>query len=255
MQILISNDDGVHARGIDVLAKKISQTFGIVVIAPDRDCSAASHSLTLDNPIRLTELNNGYISVKGTPTDCVHMAITGYLKTKPDMVVAGINNGANLGDDVLYSGTVAAAIEGRALGFPAIAISLVSQKGEFVHYETAAEIGYQIILRIQKAPLPTDTILNINVPDLPLSEIKGIEVTRLGCRHSSENMVKLKDPRGQEIYWVGEPTPEQDAGPGTDFYAIKKQFISITPLKIDLTDYSALDNLSQWVKNGNLVSH
>ncbi len=245
MRILISNDDGVYAPGLGVLADVVSEIADITVVAPDRDRSGVSNSLTLNRPIRLTKMPNGFISVDGTPTDCVHVAITGYLDYEPDMVIAGINSGANLGDDVLYSGTVAAATEGRFLGFPAIAVSLAGEEQLF--YQTAASVVRGLIQQLQKHPLPADTILNINVPDIPYAELKGHQVTRLGERHRAKPAIKTQDPRGRTVYWVGPAGLEQDAGPGTDFYAVSHGYVSITPLQIDLTRYNVLENLTEWV--------
>ncbi|MDH5190377.1 MAG: 5'/3'-nucleotidase SurE [Gammaproteobacteria bacterium] len=249
MKILISNDDGYQAPGIVCLADALSSIADITVVAPDRNRSGASNSLTLDNPIRAVYTENGVISVDGTPTDCVHLAITGLLKEEPDMVVSGINAGANLGDDVLYSGTVAAAMEGRFLGLPAIAVSMVGDSIE--HYETAARVIVDVVQRLHHEPLPADTILNINVPDIPWEQIQGLEVTRLGHRHKSEPVIKMEDPRGRDIYWVGPPGGEQDAGPGTDFHAVNNNKVSITPIQIDLTCYKAIDQVSEWVKGMN----
>lgn len=249
MKILISNDDGYQAPGILCLADALSSIADITVVAPDRNRSGASNSLTLDNPIRAVHTESGVISVDGTPTDCVHLAITGLLDEEPDMVVSGINAGANLGDDVLYSGTVAAAMEGRFLGLPAIAISMIGENIE--NYETAARVIVDVVQRLHHEPLPADTILNINVPDLPWEQIKGQEVTRLGHRHKSEPVIKMEDPRGRDIYWVGPPGGEQDAGAGTDFHAINNNKVSITPIQIDLTCYKAIDQVSDWVKGIN----
>lgn len=245
MNILISNDDGILAPGINTLAATLKQIADITVVAPDRDRSAASNSLTLSRPIRVQEQEKGRIAVEGTPTDCVHLAITGLFEKRPDMVVSGINDGANLGDDVLYSGTVAAAMEGRYLGLPAIAVSLVGHEGK--HYNTAALVAKNLVLRIQNHPLPANTILNVNVPDIPITDIAGYEVTRLGSRHGAEPVIKQKDPRGKTIYWIGPPGPEQDAGVGTDFYAIRKNFVSITPLHLDLTHYDSFANIAGWM--------
>jgi len=246
MRILISNDDGYRARGLDCLSQTLVALADITVVVPDRDRSGASNSLTLDNPLRATVLENGFIRVNGTPTDCVHLAITGLLDDEPDMVVAGINAGANLGDDVLYSGTVAAAMEGRFLGYPAMAVSLAGKSLQ--HYETAAKVVVQLLDRLQKEPLSSDLILNVNVPDVPLSELKGFEITRLGHRHKAEPVVNMKDPRGKNIYWVGPAGAEQDAGMGTDFNAIKRSCVSITPLQVDLTRHSSIDLMSQWLE-------
>lgn len=249
MRILISNDDGYLAPGIRVLAETLKQIAQITVVAPERDRSGASNSLTLENPIRARTMDNGYISVDGTPTDCVHLAITGLLDEEPDMVVSGINSGANMGDDVLYSGTVAAAMEGRFLGLPAIAVSLVSH-GAAKHYTTAARVVLEILQKLQSHPLSGDTILNINVPDIPYEELSGMEITRLGHRHKSEPVIRSTDPRGRPIYWVGPAGAEQDAGPGTDFHAVKNGIVSITPIHTDLTRYSVLDNLREWLGEG-----
>ncbi len=245
MQILVSNDDGVHAPGIKCLAQSLADLGTIHVVAPDRDRSAASHSLTLEQPLRVLELDNGFVQINGTPTDCVHLAITGWLQQRPDMVVSGINAGANLGDDVLYSGTVAAAIEGRSLGYPTVAISLVNE-GEVNHYETAGFYAKQIVQHLTKNPLSKDIILNVNVPNLPIEDIKGIKVTRLGSRHMSEKMVPSFDPRGKTIYWVGPAGGGQDAGEGTDFHAISEGYVSVTPLKTDLTAKEQLSSVSEW---------
>jgi 5'-nucleotidase len=245
MNILISNDDGCQAAGIRVLAEALAGMASIHVVAPDRDRSGASNSLTLDSPIRVHQTAHGYSCVDGTPTDCVHLAITGLLEQEPDMVVAGINAGANLGDDVLYSGTVAAAMEGRFLGYPAIAVSLVSEQPS--HYATAARVTLQLVKRVMAGALPADTILNVNVPDIPWDELNGFQATRLGHRHKSEPVIRTDDPRGRPIYWVGPAGPEQDAGPGTDFYAIRTGYVSVTPLDVDLTRYDAIDGLASWL--------
>lgn len=249
MKILISNDDGVHAPGIRALANELASIGEIVVVAPDRNRSGASNSLTLTMPLRIKQMDNGYYSVEGTPTDCVHLALTGFIDPLADIVVSGINDGANLGDDILYSGTVAAAMEGRFLGLPAIAFSLVGEKIQ--HYDTAATIARQLVLKIKSSVLPSQTILNVNIPDLPLDKIRGMEVTRLGKRHVAEPVVKEYDPRGRPIYWVGPPGVEADAGPGTDFYAISQNCISITPLQLDMTHYKVFDQLADWVNEMN----
>jgi 5'-nucleotidase len=246
MRILISNDDGVHAPGLSFLANSLSKIADITVVAPDRNRSGVSNSLTLEHPLRVVTAANGFFSVNGTPTDCVHLAVTGLLKETPDMVVSGINEGSNLSDDVLYSGTVAAATEGRFLGLPSVAISLSGPRCE--HYDTAAQIAKLLVERLRKTPLTFDTILNVNVPDLPFSELRGIQVTRLGTRHIAEPTIKGTDPRGRKIYWVGQPGPEQDAGPGTDFYAVNSGYVSITPLHLDLTHHKMLEELSGWTQ-------
>jgi 5'-nucleotidase len=247
MNILLSNDDGYQAAGLQALASALADMAFIHVVAPERDRSGASNSLTLDNPLRAQTGSNGFIFVDGTPTDCVHLAITGLLEQEPDMVVAGINAGANMGDDVLYSGTVAAAMEGRFLGFPAIAVSLATAGGRPTHYETAARITVDLVNRVMAGALPADTILNVNVPDVPWDEINGIQATRLGHRHKSEPVVEEKDPRGRTVYWVGPAGLEQDAGPGTDFHAVRSGCVSVTPLDVDLTRYDAIDGLASWL--------
>ncbi|WP_431419704.1 5'/3'-nucleotidase SurE [Aeromonas dhakensis] len=244
MRILVSNDDGVHAEGIRALSEALAACGEVIVVAPDRNRSGASHSLTLEVPLRVTRIaETGYHAVKGTPTDCVHLAVNELVRPEPDMVVAGINHGANLGDDVIYSGTVAAATEGRHLGFPSLAISLVGK----THFATAAHYAALLVKGMMVHPLPTDQILNVNVPDLPLDQIKGIRVTRLGNRHRAESVICTEDPRGQPIYWIGPPGSQQDAGEGTDFAAIEQGYVSITPLTIDMTAYSSLAGLGAWL--------
>jgi len=247
VQILISNDDGYLAPGIQILAQALGAIADVTVVAPDRNRSASSHSLTLTRPLRVTDHKNGFLSVDGTPSDCVHLAITGLMKDKsPDMVISGINDGANMGDDVLYSGTVAAATEGRFLGFPAIAVSMGAFNPK--HFESAGIAVVKLVESLKNKPLKYDTILNVNVPDLPWDEIKGFKATRLGNRHKSEDVIIEQDPRGVDIYWVGPPGPEQDSGEGTDFYAVRSGFVSVTPLQIDLTRYESLDELSGWLE-------
>jgi 5'-nucleotidase len=248
MDLLISNDDGIEAIGIRVLAESMRGLGAVTIVAPDKNCSGASNSLTLDSPIRIKEMDAGVFRVSGTPTDCVHVALTGLLDDDPDIVVSGINAGANLGDDVIYSGTVAAAMEGRFLGYPAVALSLVlNDNTERHHFETAGEAAVRIVRLLQRDPLPADTILNINVPDCPWPEISGFEVTRLGHRHRAEPVVKTVDPRGRDMYWIGPAGAEQDAGPGTDFDAIRRRYISVTPIHVDLTRYQALDQVAGWL--------
>lgn len=245
MHILLSNDDGYLAYGLSVLAEALSEQAEISVVAPDKNRSAASNSLTLEMPLRAQQAHNGFIKVDGTPTDCVHLALTGLLDKEPDMVFAGINHGSNLGDDVLYSGTVAAASEGRFLGLPAIAISLASNRPE--HFETAGHVAKTLLTQLLDNPLPKDTILNVNVPDIAIDKLKGYQATRLGQRHKAEPVIEAADPRGNRIYWVGPPGAEQDAGPGTDFFAINSGYVSVTPLQLDLTRYDAVDNLTAWL--------
>ncbi|WP_409420870.1 5'/3'-nucleotidase SurE [Pseudaeromonas sp. ZJS20] len=243
MKILLSNDDGVNALGIRCLHEALSALGQVILVAPDRNRSGASHSLTLETPLRLEQLPNGFYSVRGTPTDCVHLAVN-ELVPDADIVVAGINHGANLGDDVIYSGTVAAATEGRHLGLPAMAVSLVGE----THFTSAAHYAALLLSRLQSSPLPSDQILNVNVPDLPLAQIKGIRVTRLGNRHRAEAVISQRDPRGKPIYWIGPPGPMQDAGEGTDFAAIEAGYVSITPLHVDMTAYANLPELGRWVE-------
>jgi len=246
MHIIISNDDGYEAAGINALAEGLKDLAQLTVVAPDRDRSGASNSLTLEYPIRATEMPNGFIRVDGTPTDCVHLAITGLIKNEADMVVSGINAGANLGDDVLYSGTVAAAMEGRFLGLPSLAISLVGPN--YQHFDTAVKVVRILIESIHLSELPIDTLLNVNVPDLPWDKIAGLQATRLGHRHKAEPIIKSKDPRGRVIYWVGPPGKEKDEGEGTDFYAVKHHYVSISPIKVDLTHHETVSKVTSWLE-------
>lgn len=244
MRFLLSNDDGWQAPGLQTLFSVFETEGEVTLVAPDRNRSGASNSLTLDRPLRIHQVQNNMYSVDGTPTDCVHVAVTGLLEDEPDMVISGINSGANMGDDVLYSGTVAAAMEGRFLGLPAIALSSAAPNPQ--HYDAAAQVGLNIVRRVLSHPLPNDTILNVNIPDCPLDEITGYEVTRLGNRHRSEAVIKADDPRGKPIYWIGAAGGESDAGPGTDFYAVNNYRVSITPIQTDLTRYATMDDLSAW---------
>lgn len=246
MRILVSNDDGYRSAGIRALSKAISEFGEVIIVAPEMNRSGASNSLTLDAPLRVVEADTGVFFVNGTPTDCVHLAITGLMDPDPDMVVSGINDGANLGDDVLYSGTVAAAMEGRCLGLPAIAFSLVT-RGEPRHIDMAARVARDIVRRLVEHPLPQDSILNINIPDIPYEELKGMQVTRLGNRHRAEPVIRSQDPRGRDIFWVGPAGSEQDAGPGTDFHAIASGYVSITPIQVDLTRHTQLDSVRGWL--------
>lgn len=246
MRILVSNDDGYLATGINTLAKALAEIAEIVVVAPDRNHSGASNSLTLHTPLRIHEVETGRYFVNGTPSDCVHLALSGFLEFDPDIVVSGINHGANLGDDVIYSGTVAAAMEGRYLGFPAIAVSLVGQ--HVTHFETAARVTCDLIERLQRNPLPADVILNVNVPDRPYEELTGVVATRLGFRHRSEPLVRSRDPYGRTIFWIGPAGAGQDAGPGTDFEALENGAVAVTPLKVDLTRHEAVPRIADWLK-------
>ncbi|HBR97268.1 MAG TPA: 5'/3'-nucleotidase SurE [Gammaproteobacteria bacterium] len=245
MRILVANDDGYLSEGISALAQALARIAEVNVVAPDRNCSAASHSLTLRMPLRTAVHANGFTSVEGTPTDCVHLAVNGMLGELPDMVVSGINDGPNMGDDVLYSGTVAAAIEGRFLGLPAIAVSMASPQPQ--HYATAGRVIADLVSHLQEYPIDENSILNVNVPDLPYEAIQGMQGTRLGSRHKSESVIEQRDPRGQPIYWLGPAGPEADAGPGTDFYAVKNGFVSVTPLQIDLTRHDAIADVNKWL--------
>ena len=245
MHILISNDDGYFAPGLEVLAKALSVFAKVTVVAPERDRSGSSNSLTLDRPLAVRRAGSGFFYVNGTPTDCVHLAVTGLLDTLPDMVISGVNHGANMGDDTIYSGTVAAATEGFLLGIPSVAVSLVSTGRDL--YETAANVVADIAQRHIKSPLGQPVLLNINVPDLPLNELRGIEVTRLGKRHKAEPVVKSATPRGETVYWVGAAGAAQDSGEGTDFHAISRNAVSVTPLQIDLTRYQQMQAVQKWL--------
>ncbi len=245
MKILVSNDDGYLATGINTLAEALAEVGEVVVVAPDRNHSGASNSLTLHSPLRIHKVRDNCYCVNGTPSDSVHLALSGYLDFEPDIVVSGINHGANLGDDVIYSGTVAAAMEGRFLGFPAVALSMVGPRA--THFATAAQIACELVKRLERETLAPDTILNVNVPDLPYSELAGVQSTRLGFRHRSEPLIKSRDPHGRTIYWIGPAGDGQDAGPGTDFEAIEQGYVSVTPLKVDLTRHDAVGPLQDWL--------
>ena len=246
MKILISNDDGYRSEGIAALLRTVRRRADVRVVAPDRNRSGASNSLSLENPLRVQKIDDTVWCVNGTPSDCVHLALTGLFDdSPPDMVISGINHGANLGDDTIYSGTVAAAMEGRFLGWPAIAVSLAGHNAR--HFETAAAVVDQLLDRLEHQPLPADTILNVNVPDIELAAVTGIEATRLGFRHRSEPVHRVRDPAGREIFWIGSAGAGQDAGPGTDFHAIENGAVSVTPLTIDLTNHTQVDALDQWL--------
>lgn len=245
MYILLSNDDGYFAPGLNVLAEHISKIADIVVVAPERDRSGASNSLTLDRPLSMRQSSNGFYYVNGTPTDCVHLAVTGLLDQLPDMIISGINDGANMGDDTIYSGTVAAAMEGFLLGIPSFAVSMSQHNA--THFETAARVMIDIIDRYKNKPLPPPMLLNINVPDLPYAQIQGQVVTRLGKRHKAEPVIQSTSPRGEKLYWVGPAGAAQDAGEGTDFHAVSNKMVSMTPLQADLTHYNQLEMLKNWI--------
>jgi len=246
MHILLSNDDGYFAPGLAVLAQALGSIAKVTVVAPERDRSGASNSLTLDRPLFLRKSSAGFFYVNGTPTDCVHLAVTGMLEQLPDMVVSGINHGANMGDDTIYSGTVAAATEGFLLGIPAIAVSLAGTS--MGHYTTAGEITLELVQRYRNQPFSQPMLLNVNVPDLPYAELQGIEITRLGKRHKAEPVMKTESPRGETVYWVGAAGGAQDAGPGTDFHAVANRRASVTPLQVDLTHFDKLDAMKQWIR-------
>ena len=245
MRILISNDDGYQADGIIQLAKSLGEIAEVIVVAPSENKSAASSSLTIGKPLKPIQIEKNVYAIDATPSDCVHLALCGFIKESIDLVVTGINFGANLGDDVIYSGTVAGAIEGRFLGLPSIAMSLASW--ECKHFDTAGEIAKLLVAQINKAPLANNTIINVNVPDIPMTEIKGIKSTRLGNRHKSEPSIQdLKNP---SLYWIGENGKEADNGEGTDFHAVSNNFVSVTPLQIDLTKYPELKQVSEWLED------
>ena len=251
MKILLSNDDGYRAEGLRALSDALSPLAETTIVAPDRNRSGASNSLTLDVPLRVLPFGERkFLVANGTPTDCVHLAVSGLFENEPDfdMVVSGVNDGPNLGDDVLYSGTVAAAIEGRFLGLPAIAVSLVITQNSGHHFATAARVAAELVMRIQRTPLHQATILNVNVPDVPYEALKGYEATRLGFRHRSERIVRMADPRGRPVYWVGPSGAGQDAGPGTDFHAVANNYVSVTPLQIDLTRHAMLEDIRGWLQ-------
>jgi 5'-nucleotidase len=248
MHVLVSNDDGVDAPGIRHLSEALRAAgHRVTVMAPDRDRSGASNSLTLDQPIRASRRDEHTWSVAGTPTDCVHLALAGMLEADPDIVFSGINNSSNLGDDVIYSGTVAAAMEGRCLGLPAVAVSLACAEKPR-HFESAARAAVELLARLLSDPLPADTILNVNVPDRPWHEIQGFEVTRLGKRHRSAPCIAQTDPRGKPIWWIGPSGGAEDDGPGTDFDAVRRGYVSVTPIHVDLTRYQALEKISGWMQ-------
>ena len=244
MKILVSNDDGYFAPGITLLAEALRQLGDVTVVAPERDRSGASNSLTLDRPLTVRRAPNGFYSVNGTPTDCVHIAVTGLLDFLPDVIVSGVNLGANMGDDTIYSGTVAAAAEGYLLGIPSIAVSLTSKTGQ--HFESAIGVALQIVERFRRQPFAEPVLLNVNVPDVPPAELGGIEVTRLGRRHKAEPVVKLQTPRGETAFWIGPAGGAADAGPGTDFHAVGARRVSVTPLRMDLTHNAQLPLAREW---------
>jgi 5'-nucleotidase len=245
MRILVSNDDGYFSPGIALLAERLGQLGEVTVVAPERDRSGASNSLTLDRPLTMRRAANGFRYVNGTPTDCVHLALTGLIDPAPDLVVSGINFGANMGDDTIYSGTVAAASEGFLFGIPSMAVSLASKAGR--HFETAAAVAIQLVERFARRPFAEPVLLNVNVPDIALEQLGGMETTRLGRRHKAEPVVKLTTPRGETAYWVGPAGEAEDAGPGTDFHAVATGRVSVTPLQLDLTFTRQLGLVRDWL--------
>jgi 5'-nucleotidase len=245
MRILLSNDDGYFAPGLERLAAALAARAEITVVAPERDRSGASNSLTLDRPLTVRRAPNGFLFVNGTPTDCVHLAVTGLLDWLPDMVISGINLGANMGDDTIYSGTVAAATEGFLLGIPSLAVSLASKTAK--HFETAAAVALELVERHEARRLAGPTLLNVNVPDVAPAALKGYRLTRLGRRHKAEDVIRQQSPRGETVYWVGAAGPAADAGEGTDFHAVEHGYASVTPLQIDLTNRDQMAPVGEWL--------
>jgi len=246
VRILLSNDDGVHSPGLVALFEGLGGLGVLEVVAPDRDHSGASNALTLSRPLTVEEHPNGFHSVDGTPTDCVHVAVTGLLARRPDLVVSGINNGANMGDDTIYSGTVAAAMEGFQCGLPAIAFSLAG-KG-YAHLDSAARVAAEIVERFLDNKLGLEhCLLNVNIPPIPYDDMQGYECTRLDKRHHAEPVIPTQNPKDETVYWIGPPGGAKDAGPGTDFYAVKQGKISISPLKADLTHTEQMKTLADWL--------
>jgi len=245
MHILLSNDDGYFAPGLAILAETLAPLAKVTVVAPERDRSGASNSLTLDRPLAVRRAGNGFSYVNGTPTDCVHLAVTGLLDDLPDIVISGVNHGANMGDDTIYSGTVAAATEGFLLGIPSLAVSLVASGSDY--FATAARVAAEMVQRFARKPLGQPTLLNINVPDVPYDQLRGFEITRLGKRHKAEPVVKSITPRGETVYWIGAAGSAQDAGEGTDFNAVSRMAVSVTPLQMDLTQFSQLQTIRDWM--------
>jgi 5'-nucleotidase len=245
MRILVSNDDGYLAPGIVALARALSAVGEVTVVAPERNRSGASNSLTLDRPLSLKRAGNGFNYVNGTPSDCVHLAVTGMLDPLPDMVVSGINHGANMGDDTIYSGTVAAATEAYLLGIPAIALSLASH--DATDFSAAARIARDLVAHFMRAPFREPVLLNVNVPEGPYDTLGAPQVTRLGRRHKAEPVVRHTTPRAETVYWIGAAGAAADAGEGTDFHAVAQGRVSITPLQIDLTHIAQIGTVSDWL--------
>ena len=247
MRILVANDDGYQSPGIISLHKAMSGLGKSTMVAPDRNCSGASSSLTLSGPVSVRQHANDVFAVQGTPADCVNIALSGLLESSVDIVVSGINDGPNMGDDVLYSGTVAAAMEGRFLGLPAIALSMASHNP--THYKTAAMVAEKLVKQLVDNPLPIGTVLNVNVPDVSNEDLQGMRLTRLGTRHPSANAIKQTSPRGDTIFWIGAAGEVKDDGDGTDFHAVAENYASVTPITTDLTNVDALLPVSRWLEN------
>ncbi len=245
MHIMVTNDDGIQAPGIQALAAALRVLGQVTVVAPDRERSAVGHALTLNSPLRVFELREGFYAVDGTPTDCVNMGIHSLLPFRPDLIVSGINHGANLGDDVTYSGTVAAAIEATLMGIPAIAVSLATQERSG-HFPEAAQVAVRVARQVLANGLPEDTFLNVNVPDCPGAEIKPPLVTRQGRRSFVGTVVGKTDPRGRKYYWIGSGEADFNDYEGTDFHAINRKHVSITPLHLDLTNYESMKVIAAW---------
>ncbi|MDR1063328.1 MAG: 5'/3'-nucleotidase SurE [Azoarcus sp.] len=245
MRILVSNDDGYFAPGIAMLAQALADVADVTVVAPERDRSGASNSLTLDRPLTLRRAANGFYFVNGTPSDCVHLAVTGMLDELPDMVISGVNHGANMGDDTLYSGTVAAATEGYLLGIPSFAVSLVSREAS--DFSAAVRVALDLVDRFVRRPFCEPVLLNVNVPDMLYGQLKPPCVTRLGRRHKAEPVVRDTTPRNETVYWIGAAGPAADAGEGTDFHAVANGRVSITPLRIDLTHTAQFGTVADWL--------
>ncbi len=245
MRILVSNDDGYEAAGIAALVDAMRPLGEVIVVAPERNRSGASNSLTLDRALHVRQASNGFFYVDGTPTDCVHIAATGLLDCRPDLVVSGINNGANMGDDTVYSGTVAAATEGFLFGLPAFAFSLITR--DWSCLDTAARVAHDLVARHLANPMPAPFLLNVNIPDVDYASLAGVQTTRLGKRHPSEPVIAKTDEQGDRVYWIGPAGSAKEAGPGTDFHAVANGYVSVTPLHVDLTHLPSVPVVSQWL--------
>lgn len=243
--ILVTNDDGIHSEGLVALAEALREVGDVTVVAPDRERSAVSHALTLHRPLRINRLKEGWFAVEGTPTDCVYLATRSLLqKKRPALVASGINKGSNLGDDIHYSGTVSAAFEGTVLGIPSMAFSMIG-RGPY-HFETAAAFAVRLAKRVLEEKLTGDTLLNVNVPNVPASEITGVAITKMGKRHYGDAVIENTDPRGRKYYWIGGTELDADDIPGSDCNAVLEKKISVTPLHLDLTNYGGMERLASW---------